>query len=175
GAVKDMSTILKKEKMSKDELRSVTSGKFHLTDAQADAFRRALIALNSEHVPYIVEGAFAIYFYCGIWRNTKDLDIFVEEINVPRALAVLARAGFETQVEEPIWLSKAVRNGCCVDIIHGSGNRVAKIDRAWIERGRPAIILGQKTLIASPEDTISFKAYIQERHRYDGADIAHII
>jgi hypothetical protein len=164
-----------KDKLSAAELSSVTSGQFYLPDIQAETFRRALAALNSEHVPYVVEGAFAIYFYCGIWRNTKDLDLFIEEVNVPRALAALARAGFETYIENPVWLSKAISNGCFVDIIHGSGNRVAKIDRLWIERGRPALILGQKVLIASPEDTISFKAFIQERHRYDGADVVHII
>jgi hypothetical protein len=167
--------LINKKNISMLEMSSVTSGKFQLPEAQADAFRRALAALNSEQVPYVVEGAFAIYFYCGIWRTTKDLDIFVEETNVQPALAALDRAGFQTHIEEPIWLSKAVYNGCCVDIIHGSGNRVAKIDNAWIERGRPAVILGQKCLIASPEDTISFKAYIQERHRYDGADVVHII
>jgi hypothetical protein len=175
--VSNMSNITgnEKEKMSVAELSSLTTGEFRLPDIQAETFRRALAALNSDHVPYVVEGAFAIYYYCGIWRNTKDLDLFVEEANVPRALAALSRAGFETHVENPIWLSKATRNNCFVDIIHGSGNRVAKIDNLWIERGRPAVILGQKVLIASPEDTISFKSYIQERHRYDGADIVHII
>lgn len=162
-------------KLTQQELSSVTSGNFELPREQAETFRLALEALNKDRVPYVVEGAFAIYFYCGIWRHTKDLDLFVEEANVPQTLASLSRAGFNTFTKEPIWLSKAIRNGCCVDIIHGSGNRVAKIDHIWIERGRPAVILGQPALIASPEDTISFKAYIQERHRYDGADIVHII
>jgi len=161
--------------MTKLEQSSVTTEKFELPDNQAETFRKALAALNSHHVPYVIEGAFAIYFYCGIWRHTKDLDIFVEEKDVARALAALDSAGFATRTEDPAWLSKAIYNECCVDIIHGSGNRVAKIDNCWIERGRPANVLGQRVLIASPEDTISFKAFIQERHRYDGADIVHII
>src|ERR1043165_6818597 len=138
-----MNKELNKDKMSAAELSSVTSGEFCLPEIQAETVRRALASLNSEHVPYVVEGAFAIYFYCGIWRSTKDLDLFVEEINVPRALGALSRAGFDTYTENPVWLSKAVLNGCCVDIIHGSGNLVAKIDRLWIDRGQPAVILGQ--------------------------------
>src|SRR5262249_14472202 len=148
------SMTLKKEKMSGPELSSATSDEFDLPEYQAETYRLALSALNSEHVPFVVEGAFAIYFYCGIWRATKDLDIFAEEAVVPHALDVLERAGFETKIVEPIWLSKAFYNGCCVDIIHGSGNRVAKIDRLWVERAHPATILGQHVLVASPEDTI---------------------
>ncbi|MEW6732713.1 MAG: nucleotidyltransferase [Acidobacteriota bacterium] len=170
-----MKIALKREKMSQEELRSVTTSSFALTKAQAETFRLALLTLNREHVPFVIEGAFAIYYYCGIWRHTKDLDVFVEEENVARALTALREAGFQTHIEEPIWLAKAIYQGCCIDIIHGSGNRVAKIDRLWITRGRSAVILGVPVLIASPEDTISFKAYIQERHRYDGADIVHII
>ena len=170
-----MSIPLKKEKMSLQEKCSVTSGNFELPEVQSEVFRAALMALNTHRVPYVIEGAFAIYYYCGMWRNTKDLDIFVEEKNVGQALAALNQFGFETSIEEPRWLSKAVRNECFVDIIHGSGNRLAKIDSLWISRGRKARILGLPALIASPEDTISFKAFIQERHRYDGADILHII
>jgi len=170
-----MTIPLKRDKLSKQEMSSVTTGNFELPPMQAEIFRLALAALNSHHIPFVIEGAFAIYFYCGIWRNTKDLDIFVEESDVTRTLSALAQAGFQTSIEEPNWLSKAIRHECCVDIIHRSGNRVAKIDRLWIERGRQATVLDQTVLIASPEDTISFKAFIQERHRYDGADIVHII
>jgi hypothetical protein len=41
-------------------------------------------------------GALALNTYTGIWRDTKDLDVFVPERRVARVLDALQRAGFET-------------------------------------------------------------------------------
>ncbi len=47
-------------------------------------------------------GALALNAYTGIWRDTKDLDVFVTEKTVPRVLDVLEEAGFETEVVDPV-------------------------------------------------------------------------
>ena len=41
-------------------------------------YKRALEALNAAGVPYVVAGAYAIYEHTGIYRKTKDLDLFFE-------------------------------------------------------------------------------------------------
>lgn len=138
-------------------------------------YRRALEALNSSGIPYVVSGAFAMYAYTGLWRNTKDLDVFVEGENAKRVLAVLEKAEFEVELTDPKWLGKAKKGEVLIDIIFAAGNMVAAVDEEWMQRSRPAHVLGVATQLASPEDLISFKAFICERHRFDGADIAHII
>ncbi len=150
-------------------------GPFEVPIEQARSYRKALRALNRAHVPYVVSGAYAMYLVTGLWRNTKDLDIFLCREHVPQALEVLAGVGFKTELSDEKWLAKAKEGEVLIDLIFAAGNMVAEVDREWIERAMPGVVLGVPTHLASPEDLISFKAFICERHRFDGADIAHII
>jgi hypothetical protein len=148
---------------------------FEVPEEHGRLYRIALEALNASGVPYVVSGAFAMYAYTGLWRNTKDLDVFVERPNVQKVLSVLGLAGFEVELTDDSWLGKAKRGEVLVDVIFAAGNMVAAVDSTWMERARPATVLGVETRLASPEELISFKAFICERHRFDGADIAHMI
>ncbi|MDQ3810883.1 MAG: hypothetical protein M3336_11385, partial [Chloroflexota bacterium] len=69
-------------KLSRQEVKSVTHGDFWIPDEEREVYKRALRALNGAGVPYIVAGAYAIYEHTGIYRETKDLDLFVEPAQV---------------------------------------------------------------------------------------------
>lgn len=148
---------------------------FEVPPEHGRLYRRALEALNEIRIPYVVSGAFAMYAYTGLWRNTKDLDVFCEREHVTEALAALGRAGFDVELTDSKWLGKAKKGEVLIDIIFAAGNMVAVVDQEWMNRSRPAHLLGVATQLAAPEDLISFKAFICERHRFDGADIAHMI
>jgi hypothetical protein len=150
-------------------------GPFAVPEDARRSYRRALVALNRARIPYVVSGAYAMYEYTGLWRHTKDLDLFLEGRYIPRAMNALADAEFEVELTDPRWLAKARDGELFIDLIFAAGNFVASIDAEWVERARPARVLGVRTLLAAPEDLIRFKAFICERHRFDGADIAHII
>jgi hypothetical protein len=148
---------------------------FIVPKESARDYRRALTALNRARVPYVVSGAFAMYEYTGLWRNTKDLDIFLEPHLVSRALRTLEGAGFTVELTDPKWLAKARKGDILIDLIFAAGNMVATVDPSWVERAIPSVVLGVRTRLASPEDLMSWKAFIAERHRFDGADLAHMI
>ena len=131
--------------------------------------------MNAEGVPYAVAGAFALQKYTGIWRVTKDLDLFVKLEDVPRALAHLAQQGFRCETLDPVWLAKAHRGEYFVDLISGMSNAVIVVDDSWMNRAVPAAIAGVESKIISVEDLISSKLFVIRRERFDGADIAHII
>ena len=57
-------------------------------------------------MPYVVAGAYAIYEHTGIYRKTKDLDLFFEPSGRAAARA-LRDAGFVTRLEDAHWLAKA--------------------------------------------------------------------
>ncbi|HVF01950.1 MAG TPA: hypothetical protein VNA27_11555 [Rubrobacteraceae bacterium] len=44
---------------------------------QAEVYGEAIDALNRAGIRYMLGGALALHAYTGIWRDTKDLDIFV--------------------------------------------------------------------------------------------------
>jgi hypothetical protein len=131
--------------------------------------------MNAAGIPYAVAGAFALQKYTGIWRITKDLDLFIKIEDIPRAITHLQEQGFRCETLDPVWLAKAHRGEYFVDLISGMSNAVIVVDDSWMTRAQPAFIAGVKSQIVSPEDLIGSKLFVTRRERFDGADIAHII
>lgn len=141
----------------------------------ASLYREVLQAMNEHGIAYAVAGAFALQKYTGIWRLTKDLDLFVKPEDVQAALGYLERQSFRTETLDPVWLSKAHRGEYFVDLISGMSNAVIVVDDSWMQRAQPATIAGVKSQIIAAEDLIASKIFVTRRERFDGADIAHII
>jgi hypothetical protein len=139
-------------------------------------YSTALRALSADRVPYLVGGALALGAYCGIRRNTKDLDLFVLPEDARRALEVLERAGLHTEFPYPHWLGKAYCDSeHVVDVIFNAGNGAAPVDSEWFTYARSAIVMGVQVAMCPPEETLWSKAFVMERERFDGADIAHLL
>lgn len=147
----------------------------HLPPETADFYRRMLHVLHEAEVPFLVGGAHAFACYTGIVRDTKDLDLFVRPKDVDRTLEALAEAGCRTAVRYPHWLARAQIEGNYIDVIYRSGNGVSEVDDSWIEAGVEHEILGVPVRLCAPEEIIWSKAYVMERERYDGADVAHLL
>ncbi|MBI3725032.1 nucleotidyltransferase [bacterium] len=148
---------------------------FEVPEAEARAYAQALRALERAGVPFVVSGAHAMAKYTGRYRNTKDLDIFLEAKYVGAARRSLDATGFRTELPDPWWLAKAWRGSIYIDLIFAAGNHIAPVDEQWLAHSRPGRVFGVRTRLASAEDLVFFKAFICERHRFDGADIAHMI
>lgn len=144
-------------------------------EKQRRLFTEVLMLMNDQRVPYVVSGAFALQQHTGIWRDTKDLDLFLAAEDVPAALRHLQDAGFETEVCDPVWLAKAHRNDFYVDLITGMSNAIITVDRSWIERGSPAEIVGIPSRVLAAEELIASKLFVTFRERFDGADVVHVI
>lgn len=140
-----------------------------------DFYVRSLAVLNEAGVPFLVGGAYALAVHAGIERHTKDLDIFVREGDRDAILGALAAAGYRAEVTFPHWLAKARSDDGFVDLIHSSGNGVARVDDAWFDHAAEGSILGVPVRLCPAEEMIWSKAFVQERERYDGADIAHLL
>lgn len=137
-----------------------------------------LLTLNSTGVEYLVGGAYAFARYTGIVRHTKDFDIFVRRGDREAILSMLAGRGYRTEVTFPHWLAKAYcddGSGDFIDVIYGSGNGVAVVDDLWFEHSVKSEVLGCEARLCPAEEIIWSKAFVQERERYDGADIAHLL
>ena len=138
-------------------------------------YRRAMAALDAHEVPFLVGGAYAFERYTGIARHTKDFDIFVHPRDVDRALATLGAAGCEAELPFPHWLGKARCGDDFVDVIFSSGNGVAAVDDEWFRHGVADEVFEYPVRLIPVEEMIWSKAFIMERERFDGADVAHIL
>lgn len=142
---------------------------------RVELFHDVLQLLERNRIPFAVSGAFSLRQHTGICRNTKDLDLFLTAGNSPAALCCLREAGMECEVTDPVWLSKAWRDGYFVDLITGMSNGVITVAESWIQRARPAVVYGVATRVLAPEELVASKIFVAKRERFDGADIAHVI
>jgi hypothetical protein len=140
-------------------------------DFYVDALRHLLRC----GTPFLVGGAYAMREYGGIFRDTKDLDVFCKPDDYPRLLRALSEEGYSTEITYPTWLAKALHGDHVIDVIFGSGNDLCVVDDLWFRHARRVVLFEFMVMLIPPEEMIWSKAYVQDRFRFDGADIAHII
>ncbi|MGC1273256.1 MAG: hypothetical protein WBC44_06080 [Planctomycetaceae bacterium] len=137
-------------------------------------YRTALQTLAAADIEFLVGGAYSFARYTTIPRHTKDLDLFLREEDRDAALTALSEVGYRTEVTYSHWLAKARRGDHFIDLIHSSGNGVAKVDEGWFDHAVDDVLLGERVRLCPAEESIWSKAFVMERDRFDGADIAHV-
>src|SRR5207237_8920159 len=141
----------------------------------SDFYVDALLRLKDANVPFLAGGAFAYSRYSKIDRSTKDFDIFLRRDDLSRAFAVFEAAGYHTALPFPHWLWKVQWDGNFMDLIFSSGNGIAQVDDAWFDHAVDDLVLGLHLKLCAPEEIIWSKAFVQERERYDGTDVIHLL
>lgn len=135
----------------------------------------AMSALKDSNVPYLVGGAYAYACYTGITRHTKDLDLFLRARDLDAALEKMHQVGYETEVTYPHWLAKVHHDDASVDLIFASGNGLWNVDDTWYDRSEDYEVFGVDVRVCPAEEILLMKAFIMERERFDGADVAHVL
>ena len=138
-------------------------------------YAECLEVAKLSEAPFVIGGYYAVYIHTGIRRTTKDVDIFCKPGDFPRILNKFTALGYNTHVEDERWLAKVKRDNDLVDIIFGSSNAVAPVTDLWLERSVPARLFGMDVRVLGVTELIWSKVFIQNRDRYDGADVAHLI
>ncbi len=156
--------------LSTDELAAARKRTRGELEARAGAIDR----FTETGVSFLVGGAYAYGAYTGIYRDTKDLDLFVRKSDALHALEVLEKDGWRTERTHEVWLYKAFKGEWFVDIIFSSGNGIAAVDDEWFEYASTGSVFDREVLLVPPEEMIWSKAFVLERERFDGADVAHI-
>lgn len=137
-------------------------------------FKEALELLNKANIPYLLGGAFAMFSYTGIFRNTKDLDIFCKSSEYPDLLKYFATAGYRTELTDVRWLAKVFKGDYFIDIIFDTVNNICTVDDTWYTHAHDGELLGVPVKFIPAEELIWCKMYVQNRERNDNADINHI-
>ena len=146
-----------------------------VSDTACGYYIEALERFEQAGIPFLVGGAYAYSRYAKIERETKDFDVFVRPADAPRVLALFEGLGCQTELTFPHWLGKVRFGAHFIDVIFSSGNGVARVDDLWFEHAVAADVLGRPMWLSPPEEMIWSKAFVQERERYDGADVIHLL
>jgi hypothetical protein len=144
-------------------------------DPRHDFYVDALGVLETTALPFAVGGAFAHSRYTGRDRDTKDLDVILRREDVPSALAAFEDAGYQVAMPFPHWLGKVHRQGQYIDVVFSSGNAIVTVDDQWFIHATPGEVLGIPVALCPAEELLWSSAFVQERERYDGAAVLHLL
>lgn len=147
----------------------------NFSDKQVHFYKDALELLNKHGVDYLVGGAFALGEFTGIARNTKDIDLFCKAGDYQQLLKFFTDNDFEVELTDARWIAKVFKDGYFIDVIFNTTNNLCPVDDSWFEHAWEKEMFGVPIRCVSPEELIWCKSYIQDRGRFDGADILHII
>lgn len=143
---------------------------------EAHAFyKEGIQLLHESGVPFMLGGAFAMFHYTGIYRDTKDLDVFCKPSDYPKILKFFAEKGFVTELTDVRWLAKVFKGDYFIDIIFDTVNNICRVDDTWLEHAVKGEFVGEDVKLLPPEELIFCKVYVQNRERFDGADVNHIM
>jgi predicted nucleotidyltransferase len=118
-------------------------------DETVDVLRRA-------DITFLVMGGLATSVL-GRDRRVTDIDLFLRDRDVEKALAVLRTAGFETLVVSRNWLAKAFKDDVLVDLISRSTHDIGLTDEI-LDRAVEVDVHGRLLPVISAEDLIVMKA-----------------
>ncbi len=145
------------------------------TGSAEDFYGSALAILAECQIPFMVGGAYAMRHYADVVRDTKDLDVFCKTSDHARLLHALIEAGYATEITDATWLAKVFHGDHLLDLIFGSRNNVCPVDDSWFEHAPRVTLMGCEVLLVAPEEVLWTKALVQDRDRFDGADVMHLL
>jgi hypothetical protein len=142
----------------------------------ADAFyAECLRQLLLSKIPFLLGGTFAVSAYVGDPPPTKDLDVFCRAGDYPRILSHFRKLHYQTEVEDERWLAKIRKQDFQLDVIFNSTVAVVPVVDQWFANACTIRLFDQDVPILSPTELIWSKVFVQDRYRYDGSHVAHII
>lgn len=141
----------------------------------AQVYETAIEALEEDGVPFMLGGAIAFNAYSGIWRDTKDLDVFCRPGDASRVLKALAGRGFATETIYESWLGKGWKGKVFVDVIWRNANGLFPVTDEWLRHADAMRLFGRDVRVVPLEELVLSKMMVMGRYRFDGADILHLL
>jgi hypothetical protein len=142
----------------------------------AEAFYSEVLQLMSRsEIPFLVSGTYALASYTGIDRPTKDVDVFAKAGDALKLLAYFREHGFGVEIVDERWLGRITRGELFVDVIYNMPTVTTHVTDEWFVNAPKTELFGAKVRLVPPTQFIWSKIFVQDHHRYDGADVAHMI
>ena len=138
-------------------------------------YSECLKQMVRSEVPFLLSGTYALGCYTGIDRPTKDVDVFAKAGDCLRLLTWFKEQGFDVEIVDERWLARITRGKLFVDIIYNMPTASVHVTDEWFDNAPKAELFGVSVRLVPPTEFIWSKIFVQDHHRYDAADVAHII
>src|SRR3954449_6358725 len=152
------------------------NGKLMKPTPAAEAFYSEVLQLMAKsEIPFLVSGTYALASYTGIDRPTKDVDVFAKAGDALKMLHYFKEHGFGVEIVDERWLSRITRGELFVDIITNMPTVTTHVTDEWFVNAPTCELFGAKVRLVPPTQFVWSKIFVQDHHRYDGADVAQMI
>jgi predicted nucleotidyltransferase len=142
----------------------------------AEAFYSEVLQLMAKsEIPFLLSGTYALSSYTGIDRPTKDVDVFAKAGDALKMLNYFKDKGFDVEMVDERWLGRITRGHLFVDIIYNMPTVTTHVTDEWFDRAPKTEMFGATVKLVPPTQLIWSKIFVADHHRYDAADVAHMI
>ena len=155
--------------------QTVDSTMFNPPPASEDFYSECLKLLAQSGIPFLLSGTYALSCYTGIVRPTKDVDVFAKAGDALKILHFFKEKGFDVEMVDERWLSRIIRGELFMDVIFNMPTALAQVTDDWFDNAPRTTLYDTSVRLVPPTEFIWSKIFVQDRYRYDGADVAHII
>jgi hypothetical protein len=131
--------------------------------------------MAESEIPFLLSGTYALACYTGLSRPTKDVDVFAKAGDSLLMLTFFKDRGFDVQMVDERWLARVTRGELFVDIIFNMPTASVHVTDDWFEKAPEAKLFDTRVRLVPPTQFVWSKIFVQDRYRYDGADVAHMI
>jgi hypothetical protein len=157
------------------QLPTLDSSVFEPPPEAVDFYVESLRLLSESGFPFLLSGTYALACYTGISRPTKDLDIFCKPSDAPKILSFFKNRGYHIEIEDERWIGKVWKDANFFDVIYNISTASIPITDEWFREVYEVEVYGTTVRITPPTEFILSKLFLQDRYRYDGADVVHVI
>src|SRR3954469_6617233 len=142
----------------------------------AEAFYSEVLRMMAESgIPFLVSGTYALASYTGIDRPTKGVGVFAKAGDALKMLHYFKEHEFDVEIVDERWLYRVTRGELFVDIITNMPTVTTHVTDEWFVGAPEATLFGAAVRLVPPTQFIWSKIFVADHHRYDGADVAHMI
>jgi hypothetical protein len=143
-----------------------------ISQEQWSVYHRVIAGGRAAGLPFAVGGGLAVGFYTGLWRESKDMDLYVLRKDAGILQRILTEAGlvdyYDQLPYDRAWIYRSVQGKVIADVIWAMANHKNEVDERWTT-GDPEMTIGGETIrIVPPEEMIWAKLYVLQRDRSAG-------
>ena len=138
-------------------------------------YTKVIGELAETDIPFLLSGTYALAFYTGIVRPTKDVDLFATAGDCLKILAFFKERGVGVEMVDDRWLARITSGEIFVDVIFNMPTASTHVTEDWFNKSPRATLFGSEIQLVPPTELVWSKMFVQDRYRYDGADVAHMI
>lgn len=125
-------------------------------------------------IPFAVGGGLAAMTYSDLWRDTKDIDLYIlpadREAMIGLVLDLGLRDYYERAPYDRNWIFRSYREETIVDVMWAMANQRAQVDESWF-RGPFGSVDSLLFRLLAPEEEIWSKLYVLQHDRCDWPEI----